>query len=98
MDTHCVLVAGNSKPSMVAGAIANLVRLHEHVEVQAIGANAVNQMLKATIIACRYLQAEPTELHIVPSFAEVSIEGEERTAIRLYVQRCKPTCLNGEER
>ncbi|TET49374.1 MAG: stage V sporulation protein S, partial [Anaerolineales bacterium] len=70
----------------VAGAIAGVVREKGNVHVQAIGAGAVNQAVKATAIARGYLQLDGIEIVILPSFVEVMIDEQERTAVRLSVE------------
>ncbi len=83
-----IRVAAASQPPAVAGAIAALVRQYCWAEVQAIGANAVNQMMKAAIIAQRYLEEDGLALTMVPSFVMVELYGQEWTAMRLQVQGC----------
>ena len=80
-------VSARSRPSSVAGAIAGVVREVGRAEVQAIGAGATNQAVKAVAIARSYLQEDGIDIVCVPSFAEVMIEQEERTAIRLVVEK-----------
>ncbi len=80
-------VSARSRPSSVAGAIAGVVRETGRAEVQAIGAGATNQAIKAVAIARSYLQEDGIDVVCIPSFAEVVIEQEERTAIRLVVER-----------
>lgn len=85
MDT--VKVSSRSVPKAVAGAIAAIIREGKSVEVQAVGAGAVNQAVKAIAIACVYMKEEETEIVSVPSFAGIDIDGEERTAIRFLVDK-----------
>jgi len=80
-------VSARSRPSSVAGAIAGVVRETGRAEVQAIGAGATNQAVKAVAIARSYLQEDGIDIVCIPSFAEVIIEQEERTAIRLMVEK-----------
>ena len=61
------------------------MREHRHAEVQAIGAGAVNQAVKATAIARGYLELDGIDIYCVPQFAEIMIDGQERTAIRLVI-------------
>ncbi len=79
-------VSTRSRPSAVAGAIAGILRQCDHVEVQAIGAGATNQAIKAVAIARGYVAPGGLELYVVPCFADISVDGEERTAIRLMVE------------
>ena len=81
-----IKVAAHSRTSLVAGAIAGVCRENGGAEVQAIGAGAVNQAIKAVAIAKGYLAEEGRVIVFVPSFVEVEIEGEIRTAVRLSVE------------
>ena len=87
-----VRVATNSRSTAVAGAIAGIMRERDRVDVQAIGAGAVNQAIKAVTIARGYLQLDGIDIVCIPSFTEVMIEDQERTAVRLGVERrCAPS-------
>ena len=79
-------VSAKSSPNAVAGAIAGVIREAGEVEVQAVGAGAANQAIKAVAIARGYLAPAGVELICAPSLANVLIGDEERTAIRLVVQ------------
>ncbi len=79
-------VSGRSRPSAVAGAIAGVVREAGRAEVQAIGAGATNQAVKAVAIARDYLRETGIEAICLPAFIDVTIENEDRTAIRLVVE------------
>jgi stage V sporulation protein S len=79
-------VSTTSRPVAVAGAIAGVIRTSGRVEVQAIGAGAVNQAVKAIAVARGYVAPGGMELCCVPSFVEIHIEGELRTGIRLVVE------------
>jgi stage V sporulation protein S len=81
-----IKVAGSSRTGAVAGAIAGVVRDHHRAVVQAIGAGAVNQALKALILATGYLKSDGIFVSFVPEFAEVSIEDHVRTAIRFVIE------------
>jgi stage V sporulation protein S len=80
-------VSANSSPKSVAGAIAAVVREQGKVEVQAVGAGAVNQAIKAIAIARGFVAPNGIDLVAVPGFAEITISGEERTAIKILVER-----------
>jgi stage V sporulation protein S len=84
---HLIKVASTSRSTAVAGAIAGVMREQDHVDVQAIGAGAVNQAVKAVAIARGYLELDGIDIICVPSFVEVSIEGQERTAVRLAIEK-----------
>ena len=79
-------VSARSRPSAVAGAIAGVVREAGRAEVQAIGAGATNQAVKAVAIARDYLRETGIEAICLPAFIDVTIENEDRTAIRLVVE------------
>ena len=79
-------VSTRSAPNAVAGAIAGVIREKNEVEVQAVGAGAANQAIKAIAIARGYLAPAGIDLVCVPAFASVYIDGEERTAIKLIIQ------------
>ncbi len=81
-----IKVSAGSRTSSVAGAIAGVVREHKRAEVQAIGAGAVNQAVKAAAIARGYLQEDGIDVICIPEFTSVDIDGKERTAIRLTVE------------
>ena len=80
-----IKVSAESRTAAVAGAIAGFVREHKHAEVQAIGAGAVNQAVKALILATGYLKNDGINIHLVPEFAVVSIEDKVRTAIKFVI-------------
>ncbi len=79
-------VSARSRPSAVAGAIAGVVRENGRAEVQAIGAGATNQAVKAVAIARDYLRETDIEAICLPAFIDVTIDNEDRTAIRLIVE------------
>src|SRR5262249_23262462 len=81
-----IKVSANSRTSAVAGAIAGVIREHHRAEVQAIGAGAVNQAIKALVLATGYLKNDGINVSCVPEFAEVAIDDKVRTAIRLVVE------------
>lgn len=79
-------VSADSNPKAVAGALAALLREHGSAEMQAIGAGAVNQAVKAIAIARGYVAPNGLNLVAIPAFATVEVDGEERTAIRFLVE------------
>jgi stage V sporulation protein S len=81
-----IKVSASSRSSAVAGAIAGVVREHKRAEVQAIGAGAVNQAVKALILATGYLKGDRIDVVAVPEFVDVEIDGNIRTAIKLVVE------------
>lgn len=85
-DAEVLKVSAHSRPSAVAGAIAAVIRNTGRADVQAIGAGATNQAIKAVAIARDYLQPNGIDIVVVPTFIDVLIAEEERTAIRLAVE------------
>jgi stage V sporulation protein S len=81
-----IKVSANSRTSAVAGAIAGVVRENKRAEVQAIGAGAVNQAVKALVLAIGYLKNDGLEMVCVPEFVDVTIDDKVRTAIKLVVE------------
>jgi stage V sporulation protein S len=79
-------VSSRSSPNSVAGAMAGVVRQSGSVEVQVVGAGALNQAVKAIAIARGYLAPSNVDLVCIPTFADIEIDGESRTAIRLSVE------------
>ena len=74
-----------------ASAIAGVVREHHRAEVQAIGAGAVNQAIKALVLATGYLKNDGIDVACVPEFADVAIDDKVRTAIKLVIEPRKPS-------
>ena len=81
-----IKVSATSRTSAVAGAIAGVVREHHRAEVQAIGAGAVNQAIKALVLATGYLRSDGIFVTCVPEFADVTIDDKVRTAIKLVIE------------
>ena len=79
-------VSSKSNPNSVAGALANAFRSSGKVEIQAVGAGALNQAVKAIAIARGFLAPSGKNIVWIPAFADISIEGEERTAIKLIIE------------
>lgn len=79
-------VSATSKPKAVAGALAAVLREQGKVELQAVGAGAVNQAVKAIAISRGFVAPNGIDLVTIPAFTKVEIEGEERTAIRFLVE------------
>ena len=81
-----IKVSATSRTSAVAGAIAGVMREHKYAEVQTIGAGAVNQAVKALVLAKGYLDGDGIAIVCVPEFVDVEIDGKVRTAIKLVVE------------
>ena len=79
-------VGTKSNPNSVAGALANVIREQGEVEIQAIGAGALNQAVKSIAIARGFVAPSGKDLVCIPAFSDISIDGEERTAIKLIVE------------
>jgi len=79
-------VSAKSNPNSVAGALAGVIRERGGAEVQAIGAGAINQAVKAVAIARGFVAPSGLDLVCIPAFVDVTIDGEERTAIKFIVQ------------
>lgn len=79
-------VSAKSNPNSVAGALAGTVREKGSAEIQAIGAGALNQSVKAVAIARGFLAPGGIDLICIPAFTDIVIDGEERTAIKLIVE------------
>ncbi|ADQ04543.1 Stage V sporulation protein S [Caldicellulosiruptor owensensis OL] len=79
-------VAATSKPQKVAGALTAVIKEKRAVELQAVGAGAVNQAVKAIAIARGKVAPNGIDLIVIPAFSEIDIDGEERTAIKFIVQ------------
>ncbi len=82
---NIIKVSANSRTAAVAGAIAGVMREHRFAEVQSIGAGAVNQAIKAVILAKGYLVNDGIDIICVPEFVDVDIDGKVRTAIKLTI-------------
>jgi stage V sporulation protein S len=81
-----IKVSGTSRTSAVAGAIAGVVRENKKAEVQAIGASAINQAVKAMALARSYLSNDGYNIIVIPEFVDVQIEDKIRTAIKFTVE------------
>ena len=85
-ESGCLKVSSKSSPASVAGAIAGMIKDGVPVEIQAVGAGAVNQAVKAIAISRGFLSPVGIEIACIPSFADIVIDGEYRTAIRFAVE------------
>jgi stage V sporulation protein S len=79
-------VSAKSSPNSIAGALAGVVRENGKAEMQAVGAGALNQAIKAVAIARGFVAPTGVNLVCIPAFADILIDGEERTAIRILVE------------
>lgn len=85
-EIDCLKVSSKSSPASVAGAIAGMIKDGRTVGIQAVGAGAVNQAVKAIAISRGFLSPVGIEIVCAPSFADIVIDGEYRTAIRFSVE------------
>ena len=81
-------VSSKSNPNSIAGAVAGMIKDFGNVEIQGIGAGAINQAIKGIIIARGFLAPEGINIICIPAFVEVKVNGEEKTGIKLIVE-CK---------
>ncbi len=79
-------VSTKSNPNSVAGAVAAIIKEKNIVEIQAVGAGAINQAVKAIAIARGFVAPSGKDIVCIPAFTDIEIDGEERTAIKLIVQ------------
>lgn len=79
-------VSTKSNPNSVAGALAAIIKEKNIVEIQAVGAGAINQAVKAIAIARGFVAPSGKDIICIPAFTDIQIDGEERTAIKLIVQ------------
>lgn len=79
-------MSADSKPKAVAGAVAAVIRNEGSIELQAVGAGAVNQAIKAVAIARGFLAPNGINLVVIPAFVEIEINSEERTALKFIVE------------
>lgn len=93
-QVHFLKVSSKSSPASVAGAIAGMIKDGRLVLMQAVGAGAVNQAVKAIAISRGFLSPVGIEIACVPSFADIEISGEIRTAIRFLVEPKDPHAVS----
>ncbi|MEG0295978.1 MAG: stage V sporulation protein S [Clostridium sp.] len=79
-------VSTKSNPNSVAGALAAIIKEKNIVEIQAVGAGAINQAVKAIAIARGFVAPSGKDIVCIPAFTDIQIDGEERTAIKLIIQ------------
>lgn len=79
-------VSAKSNPNSVAGALAGVLREKGGAEIQAIGAGALNQAVKAVAIARGFMAPSGIDLICIPAFTDIEIDGQERTAMKLIIE------------
>ncbi len=87
MNNEVLKVSSKSNPGSVAGAITALIKENKKVELQAIGAGALNQAIKAIATARGFIAPTGVNLVCIPAFTDVQVEGEDRTGIKLIVKK-----------
>ena len=80
-------VSTQSKPRLVAGAIAGIVRTGDTIEILAVGAGAVNQTMKSVAIARGYVAPNGIEIICIPAFSETEIAGELKTSMKFIIEK-----------
>lgn len=80
-------VSSKSNPNSVAGALVAVIREQGYAEMQAVGAGAINQAIKAVAIARGFVAPAGMDLVCAPAFADITIAGEDRTAMKLLVEK-----------
>lgn len=88
-ETTILKIRSNSDPSKVAGAICAMIQDGKNIELQAIGAGAVNQAVKSIATARGYIASSGINLYCIPAFTTVDIESEERTGIKFIIKEDK---------
>ena len=81
-----IKVSSKSKPNSVAGALANIIKEKKKIEVQVIGAGALNQLIKSIIICRGFLAPLGINIVCIPSFSEVKIDNYDKTGIKILVK------------
>ena len=90
MENKMILkISSKSNPNSVAGAIAGGLQENKRVELQAIGAGAVNQSMKAIAIARSFVAASGVDLLCIPAFCTVIVENEEKTGMKFIINEEK---------
>ena len=89
MNNEILKISSKSNPNSVAGAIAGLIKENEKIEMQVVGAGALNQAIKAIAIARGFIAPLGIELICIPSFTELEIDGEKRTGMKLLLKEEK---------
>ena len=87
INVDSLKVSSRSNPNSVAGALVAVIREQGYAEMQAVGAGALNQAIKAVAIARGFVAPSGTDLICAPAFADITIAGEDRTALKLLVEK-----------
>ncbi len=87
MSIEVLKVSSNSQPKAVAGAVAAILRNGNPVEIQAIGAGAVNQAVKSIAVARGYVAPNGIDLVAIPAFLQLDVNGETKTSIKFIIEK-----------
>ncbi len=87
MSIEVLKVSSNSQPKAVAGAVAAILRNGNPVEIQAIGAGAVNQAVKSIAVARGYVAPNGIDLVTIPAFLQLDVNGETKTSIKFIIEK-----------
>lgn len=87
LDVEALKVSSKSNPNSVAGAIAGMIKEYDKVELQTVGAGALNQAIKAVAIARGYVAPVGINLICIPAFVDINIDEEDRTGIKIIVKK-----------
>lgn len=80
-------VSSRSNPNSLAGAIVAALKEVTSVEVSGVGAGAINQAVKAVAVGRSFVKPEGHELICIPSFEDINIDGEDRTGIKITIEK-----------
>lgn len=86
MEKEVLKISSKSNPNAVAGAIAAMMKEYKKVILQAVGAGAVNQTVKAIVIARGYLAPSGINLICIPAFSEIIINNENVTGVKFILK------------
>lgn len=87
LEVEALKVSSKSNPNSVAGAIAGMIKEYDKVELQTVGAGALNQAIKAVAIARGYVAPVGINLICIPAFVDINIDEEDRTGIKIIVKK-----------
>jgi stage V sporulation protein S len=85
-EIRLLKVSSKTKPNSVAGAIAGIIRSEQKVQVQTIGAGALNQAIKGVAIARGFIAPTGQEIICIPFFKDIEVNGETKTAIVITIE------------
>ena len=86
-ETNLLKVSTQSNPNSIAGAIAGMIKDYDTIEMQVVGARALNQAIKGIAIARGFITPTGIDVVCIPTFISIQIDGVEKTGIKLIVRR-----------